>query len=53
MTADMQTPGQVPTRVSAWRNRDFRLLWAGETVWLFGSQVTTLALPLAAVLSLL
>jgi MFS family permease len=31
---------------------DFRRLWAGQTVSEFGSQVTTLALPLAAVLVL-
>lgn len=31
------------------RHRDFRLLWAGETVSQFGSAVTTLALPLIAV----
>jgi len=30
--------------------RDFRLFWAGETISLFGTQVTTLALPLTAVL---
>ena len=33
-------------------NRDFLNLWAGETVSLFGSQVTLLALPLTAVLLL-
>ena len=35
-----------------WRHRDFRKLWAGETVSLFGSEVTELALPLVAVLAL-
>src|ERR687898_570192 len=35
-----------------WRHRDFRKLWAGETVALFGSEVTELALPLVAVLAL-
>ena len=35
-----------------WRNREFLKLWAGETVSLFGSEVTLLALPLAAVLTL-
>lgn len=35
-----------------WRNPDFLRLWAGETVSLVGSQITTLALPLAAVLTL-
>jgi MFS family permease len=34
------------------RHRDFMRLWAGETVSTFGSQVTELALPLAAVLTL-
>ncbi len=39
-------------RRSVWGNPDFRKLWAGETVSLFGSEVTLLALPLAAVLTL-
>ncbi len=34
------------------RNRDFVKLWAGESISLFGSYVTELALPLAAVLTL-
>ncbi|HET8752608.1 MAG TPA: MFS transporter [Gaiellaceae bacterium] len=38
--------------MSLWRHRDFMRLWAGETVSVFGSQVTELALPLAAVLTL-
>ena len=38
--------------MSLWRHRDFRRLWAGQTVSVFGSQVTELALPLAAVLTL-
>lgn len=37
---------------SLWRHRDFRLFWAGETVSLVGSQMTLLALPLLAALSL-
>lgn len=32
------------------RNRDFTLLWTGETISLFGSQITTIALPSVAVL---
>lgn len=32
-----------------WRNADFLKFWFGETVSLFGTQVTTLALPLTAV----
>jgi MFS family permease len=35
-----------------WRHPDFVKLWAGQTVSLFGSQVTLLALPLTAVLVL-
>jgi MFS family permease len=35
---------------SLWRNGDFLKFWSGETLSLFGTQVTTLALPLTAVL---
>ena len=35
-----------------WRHRDFRNLWAAETVSQLGSQVTGLALPLVAVIVL-
>ena len=35
-----------------WRNADFMRLWVGETVSLVGSQVTMLALPLTAVVTL-
>ncbi|HEY0602652.1 MAG TPA: MFS transporter [Herpetosiphonaceae bacterium] len=35
-----------------WRHTDFLKLWAGETVSLVGSQITTFALPLVAVLVL-
>lgn len=38
--------------MSLWRRRDFMRLWAGQTVSVFGSEVTELALPLAAVLTL-
>lgn len=41
-----------PLRHAIWRNRDFRLLWVGHTVSMFGSQITTLALPLTAALLL-
>jgi MFS family permease len=34
------------------RERDFRRFWVGETVSLFGDQITLIALPLAGVLAL-
>ena len=36
-------------RRSLWRHRDFRLLWAGQTVSEIGSQVSVLAVPLVAI----
>ena len=35
-----------------WRNADFLKLWAAQSVSLFGSEITTLALPLTAALAL-
>ncbi len=35
-----------------WRHRDFLKLWSAETISQLGSQVTQLALPLVAVLTL-
>jgi MFS family permease len=35
---------------SLWHNHDFLRFWAGETLSLYGTQVTLLALPLTAVL---
>ena len=35
-----------------WRQRDFLKLWAGETISLFGTQVSQFALPLVAILVL-
>lgn len=35
-----------------WREPDFLKLWAGETVSTFGDQITLLALPLTAILTL-
>lgn len=37
---------------SVWRNQDFRLLWAGQSVSMLGSQVTSVAVPLLAVVTL-
>ena len=42
-------PALVPALL---RERDFRRFWAGQTISLFGDQVTLLALPLVAVLAL-
>jgi Na+/melibiose symporter-like transporter len=44
-----ESPASGP---SLWRHADFLKLWSGQTVSLAGSQVTTLALPLTAVLVL-
>ena len=35
-----------------WRHADFRTLWIGQTVSVFGSQITMLAVPLLAALTL-
>lgn len=36
-------------RTSLWRHRDFLKLWGAQSISLFGSEITTLALPLTAV----
>jgi MFS family permease len=41
-----------PLSRSLWHDRDFLKLWAGETVSDFGDQITLLALPLTAVITL-
>jgi len=54
-TKTMPEQGPVASEAAAaslWRHRDFMRLWAAQTVSLFGSQVTTLALPLTAALTL-
>jgi MFS family permease len=38
-----------PGYESLWHNRDFVKFWIGETISLFGTQVTNLALPLTAI----
>lgn len=35
-----------------WRHRDFTRFWAGQTVSIFGTMITQIALPLTALLSL-
>ena len=50
-------PGSVASRLQLpdtglWRNREFMNLWGAETVSQFGSQVTPVAIPLLAALTL-
>jgi MFS family permease len=40
------------TAPSLWRDRDFLLFWAGQTLGQVGSQVSLLALPLVAIVTL-
>ena len=40
------------TQRSLWRDHDFMTFWVGETISLFGSQVTLLALPFTAIVLL-
>jgi MFS family permease len=42
----------MPAFGGLWRHRDFTRLWAGQTVSQFGTQVTYLALPLTAAVTL-
>ncbi|GAA2135070.1 MFS transporter [Kitasatospora kazusensis] len=52
-TAESDQPAadraELPPPQSLWRHGDFLTFWFGETVSLFGTQVTALALPLTAV----
>lgn len=45
----VQEPAAVPPE-TLWRNIDFLKFWSGEALSLFGTQITTLALPLTAVM---
>jgi hypothetical protein len=49
-----QALGVVVSRRFAglWRNPEFLKLWAGQTISLFGSQISVLAIPLTAALVL-
>ncbi len=50
---DAGTPGTRRSRLGAlWRDPEFLKFWSGETISLFGTYVTTLALPLLAVITL-
>lgn len=41
-----------PTFTGLWRHHDFAKFWAGQTVSVFGSMLTRIALPLTALLTL-
>jgi MFS family permease len=48
---DLPTPAdEVKRRGGLWHHLDFRRMWIGETVSQFGSQISTIALPLVAIL---
>ncbi len=48
----MSTLSQPRPARTLWHHPDFMLFWSGESVSMFGTQVTMLALPLTAVLAL-
>ena len=52
MTASAPNPATAPARPSLIQNRDFQKLWTAETISVFGSQVSALAIPLTAALIL-
>ena len=52
MSEDTDTIAGQAARPTLWRNRDFLTFWSGETLSLFGEQVTLFALPLTAVFAL-
>jgi MFS family permease len=49
--SDSASPARVPAR-RLWRHGEFRRLWSAQGISAIGSQVTLLALPLAAILVL-
>jgi hypothetical protein len=44
-----RTQASPPRRTPLWRQRNFTLLWTGQTISMTGSAVTTVGLPLAAI----
>ena len=46
------SPQTAVSRQSIWRNDAFRKFWLGRTISMFGSQISTLALPLLASLTI-
>ncbi len=43
---------RLDVRGGLWQHRDFRRLWAGQTVSMFGSMVSNIAIPFAAIIEL-
>jgi len=41
-----------PARPSLWRQRDFMKLWTGQTISQFGDEITLLAIPFVAIVTL-
>lgn len=52
VTPGKQARGGQPAATSLWSNRNFTSLWLGETLSQTGSQITAVAFPLVAVLTL-
>lgn len=50
--AEIATAAPSPRRPSLWRHRDFVKLWSAQTVSQFGDEITQLALPLVAIITL-
>lgn len=49
---DLASPQPGPAEPSLWRDRDFRRFWIGQSISSLGDEVSALALPLIAVLTL-
>lgn len=49
MSTDDPVDPPPPAQRSLWRHHDFRQLWMGDTVSVFGNQFVLFALPLIAV----
>ncbi|MGW1614617.1 hypothetical protein ACWCQZ_35270 [Streptomyces sp. NPDC002285] len=41
-----------PPRTTLWRHRDFRLYWTGQAIDVLGSSLSSVAIPLVAVVTL-
>lgn len=48
----LTAPQPGPERPNLWRDRDFRRFWIGQAIYSMGDEISALALPLIAVLTL-